>query len=106
MIVNNQTDLIQTYTFGYTDIEGKTYEKKITTSGMTWMECLNDYVRFLESVFQYDIMSKVQIEEPDYLGDMYVEYPDYNNPWSGEYFVNKPQEEENDENISDTRLSD
>lgn len=96
----------QTYTFGYKDIDGKTHEKKIITPGMTWMECLNDYVRFLESVFQYDIVSKVRIEEPAYLDTMYAEYPNYNDPWSGEYFVNEQKEEANDENSCHTGLSD
>lgn len=80
-------DLMQTYSFTYTDCEGKKYEKTITTPGCTWMECMNDYVRFLESVFQYNIMNSVRLKEPVYLSAMYDHYSDYIDPWTGEYFV-------------------
>jgi hypothetical protein len=92
----------QTYSFSYTDIEGKVHEKTIKTQGMTWMECMNDYVRFLESVFQYSIMDSVRIKEPQWLSSMYEAYPDYLDVWTGEYFVDG----ENNENLSSTGLSD
>ena len=84
MIANNEP--LQTYGFTYMDCDGKTYKKEISTEGATWPEALKDYVRFLESVFQYDIMSKVRIKEPDWLDAMYEHYPDYIDPWTGEYF--------------------
>jgi hypothetical protein len=99
-------DVTQTYSFSYTDCDGKKYEKSINTPGCTWMECLNDYVRFLESVFQYNIMDKVRLEEPAYLSSMYEHYSDYLDPWTGKYFVNEPQEEEDDENTCHPGLSD
>jgi hypothetical protein len=48
---------------------------------------MNDYVRFLESVFQYDIMSKVRLEEPIWLSSVHEHHHDYLDPWTGEYFV-------------------
>jgi len=95
-------EISQTYSFSYTDFEGKVHEKTIKTPGVTWMECMNDYVRFLESVFQYNIMDKVRIKEPQWLSMMYETYPDYLDPWSGEYFV----DEEDDETTSNPGLSD
>ena len=74
------------YAFQYTDCDGKVYNTTVNNPGPTWTEALNDYVRFLESVFQYDIMSKVRIQEPKYLDVMYEHYPDYADPWKGEYF--------------------
>lgn len=74
------------YAFQYTDCDGKVYATTVENPGPTWTEALNDYVRFLESVFQYDIMNKVRIEEPKYLDAMYEHYPDYIDPWKGEYF--------------------
>lgn len=76
----------QQYGFTYTDGEGKTYKKEITTEGMTWMECMNDYIRFLESVFQYEIMSKVRLKEPVWMASMREHHPDYLDPWTGQYF--------------------
>ena len=84
----------QTYSFSYTDIDGKVHEKTIKTQGMTWMECMNDYVRFLESVFQYNIMDSVRIKEPQYSSIMYEVYPDYLDPWTGEYFSDDEVEDE------------
>lgn len=84
------------YSFQYTDCDGKAYSTTINNPGPTWTEALNDYVRFLESVFQYDIMSKVRIQEPLYLDVLYENYPDYADPWKGEYFSAFPEDEEVD----------
>lgn len=85
--MNDNDEAMQTYGFMYTDCNGKVYNKEISTFGATWMECMNDYVRFLESVFQYDIMSKVRLEEPIWLSSMYEHHHDYLDPWTGEYFT-------------------
>ena len=87
----NKYDVMQTYSFTYTDCEGKVHTKTISTPGATWPECLNDYVRFLESVFQYPIMSKVRLEEPVWLAAM-NEHPEWIDPWTGEYFTKDEQE--------------
>jgi hypothetical protein len=84
--MTDKYEVNQQYGFTYVDCEGKIHKKEITTEGCTWMECVNDYVRFLESVFQYDIMSKVRIQEPVWLSSMHEHYPDYLDPWTGEYF--------------------
>ena len=85
MIDNDE--VMQAYGFSYMDCNGKTYEKVIKTPGATWSECLNDYVRFLESVFQYEIMEKVRLQEPLWLSTMYERHDDYLDPWTGEYFT-------------------
>lgn len=84
-------EIMQTYGFMYTDCDGKVYKKEINTSGATWMECMNDYVRFLESVFQYNIMESVRLKEPVYLSSLYEHYADYTDPWTGEYFVDEQE---------------
>jgi hypothetical protein len=86
-------EIMQTYGFTYTDCDGKVYTKTISTPGATWSECLNDYVRFLESVFQYGIMEKVRLQEPVWLSTMYEHHPDYIDPWKGEYFVDEVEDE-------------
>jgi hypothetical protein len=97
-------ELMQTYSFSYTDCDGKKYEKTITTPGCTWMECMNDYVRFLESVFQYNIMKNVRLREPVWMKTMLEDYSDYVDPWTGEYFVD--EQEETDEDTCNPGLSD
>ena len=99
--MSDKYEVNQQYGFTYTDCGGKTYKKEISTEGCTWMECLNDYVRFLESVFQYEIMPSVRIKEPVWLGDIYESYPFYPDPWKGEYFT----DEEEEESKEDTHFS-
>ena len=80
-------EIEQEYSFTYTDCDGKVTETKIQTPGITWMDCLNDYVRFLEQVYGYPIMHKVRIEEPKYRQRMVENYADYNEPWKGQFFT-------------------
>jgi hypothetical protein len=80
-------ELNQNYSFSYTDCNGKVYTKTIETPGATWHECMDDYVKFLESIFGYAIKSQVRLEEPLWLGSMYQHHPDWIDPWTGEYFV-------------------
>lgn len=94
-------DIEQIYSFTYTDCEGKEYSKTIKTPGVTWKECLNDYVRFLESIYGYDIMSKVRLKDDVFRREFSSDYP-YLDPWHGEYFV----DEEDDENTGHPGLSD
>jgi hypothetical protein len=97
-------EIEQIYGFTYTDCEGKEYSKTIKTPGATWRECLNDYVRFLESIFQYDIMSQVRLKDDEVRRGLLERYPyDYIDPWQGEYFVD---EDEEDANSSNPGLSD
>ena len=92
--MTDKNEAMQQYGFVYVDCDGKTYKKEIATEGCTWMECMNDYVRFLESIFQYNIMNNVRLREPVYLSSMYEDYSDYIDPWTGEYFVEGDDEKE------------
>ena len=92
--MTDKNEMMQTYSFTYIDCDGKKYEKTITTPGMTWTECMNDYVRFLESIFQYNIMDKVRLKEPVWMPSMYEHHSDYVDPWTGEYFVEGDDEKE------------
>ena len=91
-------EITQTYSFSYTDCNGKVYTKTIETPGATWHECMDDYVKFLESVFGYNIKSQVRLEEPKWLDTMYEHHPEWLDPWTGEYFV-KDEENEEDKQI-------
>ena len=84
--MNDHEEIMQAYSFGYIDCNGKTYEKVIKTPGATWSECLNDYIRFLESIYQYEIMPKVRLQEPCWLSSMHEHHHDYLDPWTGGYF--------------------
>ena len=101
--MSDKDEAMQQYGFVYVDCDGKTYKKEIITGGATWMECMNDYVRFLESIFQYNIMNNVRLREPVYLSAMKEHYSDYIDPWTGEYFV---EEEEDNEDFGNPGLSD
>ena len=83
------------YSFKYTDCEGKTYSASFEQPGPTWMEALDDYVRFLESVYKYNIRSKVRIKEPAYQNLVREDWS-YIDPWTGEYFVDDNEAATND----------
>ncbi len=88
-------EIEQIYGFTYTDCEGKEYSTEIKTPGATWKECLNDYIRFLESIYQYDIMSKVRLKDDIFRRSILERYPyDYVDPWQGEYFVDEEEAED------------
>jgi hypothetical protein len=99
--MTDKNEVMQQYGFVYVDCDGKTYKKEITTEGCTWMECMNDYVRFLESIFQYNIMNNVRLREPVYLSSMYEHYSDYIDPWTGEYFSDEDEVEVGNDDLGD-----
>lgn len=80
-------DIMQQYGFTYTDCDGKEHTKTIKTSGASWHECMDDYVKFLETIFGYSIKSQVKLEEPMWLDSMYEHHPEWLDPWTGKYFV-------------------
>jgi hypothetical protein len=55
------------------------------------MEALDDYVNFLESVFKYDIRSKIRLQEPAYQKSVKQDRS-YIDPWKGEYFTKDEDE--------------
>jgi len=85
-------EIMQTYSFTYKDCDGKEHTKTIKTPGATWHECMDDYVKFLESVFGYPIKPQVRLEEPMWLDSMYQHHPEWLDPWTGEYFVKDEEE--------------
>jgi hypothetical protein len=85
-------EIMQTYGFSYMDCNGKVYEKVIHNPEPSWHSCMDDYVKFLESVFGYAIKSQVRLEEPKWLELMYEHHLDYLDPWTGEYFVKDAEE--------------
>ena len=99
--MTDKNETMQQYGFVYVDCNGKTYKKEITTEGCTWMECMNDYVRFLESIFQYNIMNNVRLREPVYLASLHEHYSDYLDPWTGEYFSDEDEVEVGNDDLGD-----
>lgn len=95
--MSDKEEIMQTFGFSYVDCDGKKYLKEIQTPGATWHECMDGYVKFLESVFGYPIKHQVRLEEPKWLASMYDHYPDYLDPWTGEYFKDDPEDELTDE---------
>jgi hypothetical protein len=96
--MNDKDKIMQVFGFAFVDCDGKTYKQEIQTPGATWHECMDAYVKFLESVFGYPIKHQVRLEEPQYLSMMYDSDPYYLDPWTGEYFTkDEPEDELTDE---------
>lgn len=81
------------YAFQYTDCDGKVYNTTIESPGPTWMEALNDYVKFLESVYKYEIQSNIRLKKTFSKKEL-DKIHDYIDPWTGEYF-NDEEDEDN-----------
>lgn len=81
-----EDEAMQRYSFKYVDCDGKTYEQAIITPGITWMECLDDYVKFLEGIFKYKIQDQIKLKKSPYHNMRSKDYPD---PWTGEYVENE-----------------
>lgn len=91
--MNDNEEIAQTFGFTYVNCDGKTYKQEIATPGATWHECMDGYVKFLETVFGYPIKPQVRLEEPKWLEIMYEHHADWLDPWTGEYFVKEDEEE-------------
>jgi hypothetical protein len=90
------------YTFRYIDCDGKIYTSQFENPGPTWMEALDDFVGFLESVYKYDIRSKIRLQEPAYQ-KLVEQERSYIDPWSGEYFTKDEEEQEEFNHYCDAR---
>jgi len=82
------------YGFVYKDCDGKVYKSKYENNNGTWTEALEDFIRFLESVYKYDIKSQVKIKAPFWAKSEDVDWYD---PWVDNYFYE--DEEDNDTNL-------
>jgi hypothetical protein len=85
-------EIMQVFGFTFIDCEGKGYKQEIQTPGATWHECMDGYVKFLESVFGYPIKDQVRLEEPQWLNSMYEHHPEWLDPWTGGYFTKDEDE--------------
>lgn len=84
------------YSFEYSDCDGKVYKTRIDGAGGTWLEALDDYVNFLQTVYKYDIKSKIRVEEPFWFGMQDTYDFEHLTGWHGEFFI-KDDEEDNEE---------
>lgn len=91
--MNDDTDYTG-YAFQYTVCDGKVYNTTINNPGPTWMECLDDFVRFLEGVYKQNILEQVRIHDSKEFKDAPWGYID---PWTGEYFSDDEEEESKDD---------
>jgi hypothetical protein len=101
---DNKPEMEQEYSFSYTDCDGKVYQTTIKTPDCTWLEALDDFVKFLESVFKYEIQSKIRVEQPfwmklDNLDAESLAYLECHG-WQGQYF-SRDEEEIEDELTSE-----
>lgn len=85
---------MSTYSFTYTDDEGKTRTFDVNNADDSWPEMLNDFVKFMETIYDYPIKPKIRLQAP-----LWFKYFDYSydvyDPWEDNYWY--PDEEENEE---------
>ena len=87
------------YAFEHRDYEGKTYYTRVSGDDR-WSDVLEDFVRFLEGIYKYNIKDQIRLQKPAWVDlDPDNEIDD---PWRDHYFEidTDEEEEQNDEDSS------
>lgn len=82
--MNDNEDTTVSYGFAYRDFEGKHHKHEVIMDEVTWPEMLNDFVRFMESIYGYEILPSIRIEYPRYCIN--------SEAWQGKCFINDTEE--------------
>ena len=90
------------YAFEHRDFDGKIIYTKVIGNDR-WSDVLEDFVRFLEGIYKYNIKDQIRLQKPDWV-DLDTEKDIYD-PWSNHYFEIDIEEEETNEDSSDPGLS-
>lgn len=92
------------YAFEHRTYEGKTYYTRVSGDDR-WSDVLEDFVRFLEGIYKYNIKDQIRLQQPAWVG-LNSEY-DMGDPWINHYFeIDTEEEEEDNEDSSHPGLSD
>lgn len=82
--------------FEYVDYDGKRYYLQV--SGLDrWSDVLEDFVRFLESLYKYNIKDKIRIQEPAWVKYSTETEINWNDPWVNHYFYPEDEDEQDEE---------
>ena len=80
------------FAFEYRDEDGKKYYTRVTGNYL-WSDVLEDFVRFLEGIYKYNIKDQIRLQQPPWL-DFRDNY-DMWDPWINHYFeIDEDDEEE------------
>lgn len=90
------------FAFEHQNFEGKKYYTKVSGDDR-WSDVLEDFVRFLEGIYKYNIKDQIRLQQPAWVG-LDSDY-DMDDPWINHYFE-IDEEEEADENSGHPGLSD
>ena len=90
------------YAFEHRDSDGKITYTRVTGNDR-WPDVLEDFVRFLEGIYKYNIKDHIRLEKPCWV-DLDTDNEIYD-PWSNHYFEIDIEEEETNEDSSDPGLS-
>lgn len=93
------------FAFEHRDYDGKTIYTRVSGDDR-WSDVLEDFVRFLEGIYKYNIKDQIRLEKPAWYGlDSELDMAD---PWHYHYFEidTETEEDEPDEDFSHPGLSD
>ena len=97
-------DVQEYYAFEHRNYDGKTYYTRVSGDDR-WTDVLEDFVKFLEGIYKYNIKDQIRLKQPAWVG-LDPEY-DMDDPWINHYFeIDNDEEDEADENSSHPGLSD
>lgn len=96
-------DVREYFAFEHRDFDGKTFYTKVSGDDR-WSDVLEDFVRFLEGIYKYNIKDNIRLEKPVWAN--LDDELDIGDPWINHYFEIDTEEEEADEDSSHPGLSD
>lgn len=91
------------FAFEHRDEDGKKYYTRVTGNDR-WPDVLEDFVRFLESIYKYNIKDQIRLQQPLWFD--FMDTYDMYDPWINHYFEIDNEEEETDEDSSRAGLPD
>ena len=80
------------FAFEHRDYDGKKYYTRVSGDDR-WSDVLEDFVRFLEGIYKYNIKDSIRLKQPPWVG--FDSELDMTDPWINHYFeIDEDDEEE------------
>ena len=95
-MIGNQHE--EYFAFEHRNFDGKTHYTKVSGDDR-WSDVLEDFVRFLEGIYKYNIKDSIRLKQPSWVG--YDSYLDMADPWINHYF----EIDDSDEHVEEEEIN-
>ena len=91
------------FAFEHRDYDGKTTYTRVTAADR-WPDVLEDFVRFLEGLYKYNIKDQILIQKPIWAG--LTNSIDLYDPWADHYYVVDEEDEDEETECNEEEETD